>query len=268
MAISLRINEIFFSLFRRGRNFIKGESLTLDSLYRKISYRFKDEILIRQALTHRSLLADDTETCESNERLEFLGDAVLGMIVTDELYNYFPDRSEGQLTKAKSRVVSRETLAKRAKKIGLGHFLLLGAGEEKSGGRDRHSILSDAYEALIGAMYLDGGMDEVRRFVCQQVLVDMDRLFEHKFHYNYKSWLLEYVQAKGSLSPEYAVLKESGPDHKKEFTVEVLVDGTVLGMGKGFSKKTAEQQAARKAIEQLGLKGETGKHYHAEGETE
>ena len=240
----------------------------MDSLYRTISYRFKNETLIQQAMTHRSFLVNETETVESNERLEFLGDAVLGMIVTDELYRRFPNQSEGQLTKAKSRIVNRESLAKKAIRIGLGRYLLLGIGEEKSGGRDRHSILSDAYEALIGAMYIDGGLDEVRRFVHRHVLIDMDRLFDHKFHHNYKSWLLEYVQGRGGLSPEYSVLHESGPDHKKVFTVEVFVDGRVMGRGKGHSKKIAEQQAALKAIEHLGLKAETGKQHHAEGGAE
>ena len=138
----------------------------------------------------------------------------------------------------------------------MGNYILLGGGEERAGGRDRKSILSDAYEALLGALYLDGGLEEARRFIRQHLLTDMDRFLTHKFQRNYKSWLLEHVQAEGISSPEYRVLKETGPDHRKEFTVEVLVNGKVLGRGSGYSKKRAEQEAALTAIQQLGLREE------------
>ena len=256
MAKHFCLRGLFPFLFRGGRDRSTGESLSLDSLYSTISYRFRNDVLLRQALTHRSFLNYNSERWASNERLEFLGDAILGLVVTEELFNHFPESSEGELTKAKSYVVSRETLAQQAKKMELGKYLLLGSGEEMSGGRARKSILSDAYEALLGAMYLDGGLDEVRRFVRQYLLKDIDRLLSHRFHHNYKSWLLEHVQAKGITSPEYRILKETGPDHRKEFTVEVLVDGKVLGKGRGYSKKRAEQEAALMAVQQLGLREE------------
>ena len=247
------LRRLVTSLFRRGRNNKRRESVSLDSLYYTISYRFREESYLRQALTHRSFLYNKTGWRISNERLEFLGDAVLGMVVTDELYHRFPKRSEGELTKAKSCVVNREMLAREAKKMGLGDYLYLGSGEERSGGRNRKSILSDMYEALIGAIYLDGGLDEARRFISQHLLRDMDRILTGKFNHNYKSWLLEHVQGEGGSSPEYRVLEETGPDHKKEFTVEVRVAGKVLGMGRGYSKKKAEQDAAFQAIKHLGL---------------
>ncbi len=224
-----------------------------DALYRAVSYRFRDETLLREAFTHRSALYNETGRVISNERLEFLGDAVLGMVVTDELYHRFPSWSEGQLSKAKSYLVSREVLAHQAKKIALGDYLFLGSGEEKSGGRGRRSILSDAYEALLGAMYLDGGVDKVRRFMCQHLLKEVDRIARSTFYENYKSWLLEYFQGEEGKRPEYRILEETGPDHKKEFTVEVCIDGRVLGKGRGSSKKSAEQEAARRAVERLGL---------------
>ena len=256
MANRFCFRGLFSRLFHKQREQRRGESIPLDSLYRTLSYRFRNEALLRQALTHRSFLTDEKGRWTSNERLEFLGDAVLGLVVTDELFRHFPKSSEGVLTKAKSYVVSRETLAKQAKNIDLGKYILLGEGEERSGGRARKSILSDAYEALLGALFLDGGLEEVRRFIRRHLLMDMDRFISHKFHHNYKSWLLEHVQAEGISSPEYRVLKETGPDHRKEFTVEVLVDGKVLGKGSGYSKKKAEQEAALMAVQQLGLREE------------
>jgi len=227
-----------------------------ESLYHALSYRFRNEAFLHQALTHRSSLSNHSDHPVSNERLEFLGDAVLGMVVTDALFHHFPDASEGQLTKAKSLVVSREMLAKKARSIHLGRYLLLGKGEEHSGGRDRPSILSDAFEALIGAIYLDGGLLAVSRIIHNQLLNDMDRLLTHKFYRNYKSWLLEHVQGEGNVHPVYDVLQEQGPDHKKEFVICVRVNGNVLGTGKGTSKKKAEQEAAKQAIQNLGLYGD------------
>ena len=224
-----------------------------DAVCRTVSYRFRDEGLLRLALTHRSYAQNETGQGISNERLEFLGDAVLGLVVTEELYRRFPKKSEGELTKMKSLVVSRQVLAEQASKMGLGQHLLLGMGEERSGGRHRKSILSDAYEALVGAVYLDGGLDAVRRFICNHLLRDMHRFLNSESHRNYKSHLLEYVQGKGWTGPEYRVLKEAGPDHEKKFTVEVRVRGETLGRGEGASKKKAEQEAARRAMETLGL---------------
>jgi len=229
----------------------KGGSSQLSPLFRTISYRFRNMVLIRQALTHRSFFSGETEGGETNERLEFLGDAVLGLVVTDELYHRFPHKNEGELTKIKAYLVSREMLAKGAKEIDLGKYILLGHGEEISGGRHRKSILSNAYEALLGAIYLDGGLQKIRSFICKHILKDVDNLISGRFDHNYKSQLLEYIQGKGGESPEYIVVEEKGPDHEKEFTVEVRVNGKVLGKGKGYNKKSAEQQAAHEAMKNL-----------------
>jgi ribonuclease-3 len=254
VSIHSRINKFFLTLrtvlkWRRNR---RRESVSWDSLYRAVGYRFKNPDLLEQAMTHRSSLLYRGRWM-SNERMEFLGDSVLGFIVTDELYQKFPEGSEGDLTKAKSLIVSRESLANQAKNKDLGRYLILGRGEERSGGRQRRSILSNAYEALIGAIYLDGGIGPVRALVKRDLLPGLDKLVTSRFHHNYKSWLLEYIQARGSGSPEYILIEESGPDHDKIFTIEVRVDAEVLGQGAGPSKKRAEMTAAREAIKKLGL---------------
>ena len=224
----------------------------MTSLFRTICHRFRDKDLVRLAMTHRSCLSEVSEARTSNERLEFLGDAVLGVLVTEALYRQFPEATEGELTKAKSYIVSREMLAKKAGALGLGTYLFLGEGEERSGGRERASILSDAFEALLGAVYLDGGLAAARRFVKRHLLKDLDGT-SPRIHQNYKSVLLEYAQGRGMRAPTYRTLKETGPDHQKNFTVEVEVGGETLGLGKGSRKKRAEQEAARQAVGKLGL---------------
>ena len=246
------ISQILKSAFRRIEKG-KGNSRSWNSLCTVLSYRFKDDSLLQQAMTHRSYLSNSGERWESNERLEFLGDAVLGLVVTDELYRLYPRASEGQLTRVKASVVSRERLAKVAHSIKLGRYILLGGGEEKSGGRDRDSILSDALEALLGALYLDGGEACIRRIVKKYLLKNLKPVLQDKFHRNFKSWLLETVQGEGRSSPRYRVLEESGPDHKKRFTVQVSVEGEILGQGIGLSKKKAEQEAAHNALVKMEL---------------
>ena len=242
---------ILLSIFRKTR-LKKGQSVNWSPLYRVIKYQFRNEDLLAQAMTHRSALQFRGRWM-SNERLEFLGDAVLGFVVTDELYKKFPEGNEGDLTKAKSILVSRESLAQQGKNLDLGRYLILGRGEERSGGRNRRSILSNAYEALIGAIYLDGGVSAVRTLIKRDILIGLDSLVSNKFHHNYKSWLLEFVQASGHVSPKYRVLEETGPDHHKKFTVEVLVGSESMGIGSGPSKKRAEKAAAREAIKKYGL---------------
>ncbi|MFC1568820.1 ribonuclease III [bacterium] len=228
------------------------ESVSLDSLCHEIRYQFNQLELLKRAMTHRSSLEQDDIT-ESNERLEFLGDSVLGWVVTDVLFRLFPKCDEGDLTRAKSMIVSRETLARQAEKMKLGQYLILGIGEEKSGGRVRRSILANAYEALLGAIYLDGGIEDVKRIIKEHLLKDVEKLLDSKFHHNYKSWLLEHIQALYKCSPNYVVLKEVGPDHRKEFTVQVMLDDKSLGQGHGNSKKKAEQAAAKDALNNMGL---------------
>ena len=208
---------------------------------------------MEEAITHRSICQDKSKKNFSNERLEFLGDAVLGLVITDELFRHFPEQDEGQLTKAKSHLVSREVLSKQAEKMDLGKYLLISNGEEKSGGRYRQSILADAFEAIIGAIFIDGGLEAVRRFIRRHLLKDLNTLLTSKFHNNYKSLLLENVQARGEIVPQYRVVFEEGPDHHKEFTVEVIVDGKGMGRGTGPSKKKAEQIAACKALQHMGV---------------
>jgi ribonuclease-3 len=209
--------------------------------------------LLDQALTHRSCLGRGDRTLASNERLELLGDAVLGLVVIEALYRKYPQETEGVLTRMKSHMVSRDRLAVEAERIGLGSDVRLSPGEEQSGGRKRQSILADAYEAVLGAVYLDGGMEAARRFVQAGLLKRVTRSRDYRQQHNYKSWLLEYVQAERKAAPRYRVVVESGPDHSKQFTIEVTVRSEVLGVGTGLSKKKAEQAAAKAAIEKLGL---------------
>lgn len=248
--------SLFKTIFRLKNFFQKifsSEQGKYTLFYDRIRYRFKNELLFVQALTHRSSIGSTCGMLNSNERLEFLGDAVLGLVVTEELYRRFPQGREGDLTRVKSLLVSREKLAEEAMKIGLGEYLILSPGEEQTGGRKRQSILSDAYEALLGAIFLDGGYSAVRRIVCQNVLQNVTHYFSSAYNGNYKSWLLEYAQAQGWGIPVYRLKKEAGPDHRKQFTVEVLVNNKVWGIGLGHNKKKAEQAAAKMAIEQLGL---------------
>jgi ribonuclease-3 len=245
----------FYSLIRQffKRNHrIKREFMSLDSLCHSIRYEFNDKTLLLQAMTHRSSLIVDAAS-QSNERLEFLGDAVIGWLVTDALYRKFPECNEGELTRVKSMIVSREALADQARRINLGQYLILGRGEERSGGRSRRSNLANGFEALIGAIYLDGGLEKVRGIIERHLVSDAGRLMSTKYHHNYKSWLLELSQAQFKCSPKYHVLRESGPDHCKEFHVEVIINGKTEGKGQGASKKKAEQAAAREALIKLGI---------------
>ncbi len=215
-----------------------------------IGYKFRNISLLQNALTHSSYANERWHnSLLSNERLEFLGDSVLGMLVADYLYRSFPDRPEGELTRMRADMVCEKTLAAAANKIGIGGHLLLGHGEEQGGGRSRDSILADAMESVIAAAFLDGGMDAalgiIRRFILVEVPV-------HKLHNaDYKTQLQELVQQKKNQVIAYALTGESGPDHDKHFQVDVSVNGTVVGRGTGSSKKRAEQDAARSAIEQL-----------------
>jgi ribonuclease-3 len=199
------------------------------------------------ALTHRSWCAEQPGD-ESNERLEFLGDAVLGVVVTDHLFSAFPDLPEGQLAKARAAVVSSTTLAEVGRELGVGLDLRLGKGEDASGGREKASILADAVEAVLGAMYLDGGVEPVRRLVLEQLSQRIDQAAERPGDKDYKTRLQEVAAHDGFTPPVYA-LTESGPDHHKRFHATVAVGGERLGAGTGTSKKEAEQKAARAAYE-------------------
>ncbi len=215
-----------------------------------IGYRFHNISLLQNALTHSSYANERWHnSLLSNERLEFLGDSVLGMLVAEYLYQTFPDRPEGELTRMRADMVCETTLAAVANRLGLGEHLLLGHGEERFGGRSRNSILADAVESVIAACFLDGGIDAALKFVQKFILVDVP---VNKLHNtDYKTALQELVQQKKNQVLSYALVGQSGPDHDKQFDVEVSLNGTVVGSGSGRSKKRAEQDAARAAIEKL-----------------
>jgi ribonuclease-3 len=221
------------------------------ALERRISYRFKDRGLLEQALTHRSRAAEDVSGAADNESLEFLGDAVLGFVVADRLFHQFPEYNEGQKSKIKAAVVSTQSLARHAEAIKLGDYLLLGRGEEKTGGRLKSALLADTYEALVAAIYLDGGLEPAAGFLHRELKDAIDGGSERLFVQDYKSALQERVQALGRALPEYRVSGESGPDHHKLFSIEVVVNGEVLGTATGRAKKEAEQDAARQALLRL-----------------
>ena len=225
----------------------------LGELEQRLGYRFRDRELLLTALKHRSwVYALQGSGVESNERLEYLGDAVLDLLVAEELFRRHEDSREGYLTEAKSLVVSRPVLARKARGLELGRFLLLSREERKVGGADQDSILSDAFEAVIGAMYLDGGLEAPRRFVGREVMGDFEELLQREDSINFKSRLLEHTQSLGSGYPKYQVQEEKGPDHDKVFSVAVSVTGEELGSGSGRSKKEAQQMAARDALLKLG----------------
>ena len=215
-----------------------------------IGYRFQNIQLLQNALTHSSYANERWHnSLLSNERLEFLGDSVLGMLVAEYLYRNFPNRPEGELTRMRADMVCEQTLAAAANRIGLGTHLLLGHGEEQGGGRNRNSILADAMESVIAACFLDGGMEAALKVVQQFILVEVPVTKLHNA--DYKTKLQELVQQKKNQVLSYALVGESGPDHDKSFQVEVSLNGKVVGKGTGSSKKRAEQDAARCAMESL-----------------
>jgi ribonuclease-3 len=215
----------------------------------RLGYHFAEPNLLRTALTHRSAVAEGLAT-ESYERLEFLGDAVLDLVVAEMLYRSQPGLAEGQMAKIRAAVVGEPALAEIARDAGVGPALILGIGEERSGGRDKPSILSDVVESLLGAAYIEAGFDEVARLVRRLWEPRVARRLDHPGKSDYKSRLQEVVAAMSGGRPEYTS-RGSGPDHAKVFTAIVTVDGRELGSGMGSSKKKAEQEAARRALEIL-----------------
>ena len=228
----------------------------LEPLERRIGYRFKDRGMLEHALTHRSRVHEDASGgVFDNESMEFLGDSVLGFVIAAMLFREFPQHNEGQKSKLKASLVSAASLARLAEQIDLGAFLILGRGEEKTGGRHKHAIIADCYEALIAAIYLDGGIEPAQRFIEQQfaALVAEARKTgaAAAFTDDWKSALQEYLQARGLGLPAYRLAGELGPDHRKSFLVEVVVDGEAIARAEGRSKKEAAQSAARAALEKL-----------------
>lgn len=222
---------------------------------KSLGVSFRQEPLLAQAFVHSSFCNENLDfSYPSNERLEFLGDAVLNLVVTRELYEEFPTLSEGELTQIRASLVCRSTLAQIASSLQLGDWLLLGRGEELSGGRSKESNLANAMEALIGALYLDQGLAKARSFVLKQLKPQLEKIRTGKTMPNYKALVQELIQGQGRPTPVYRLVQAIGPDHSKHFTAELLVDGVVLGTGTGRTKKIAEGQAARAAWEEMRCK--------------
>ncbi len=225
-----------------------GELAELETL---LGHRFADRQWLEQALTHRSY-RQESAAARNNERLEFLGDAVLTLLASEFLVARFPEWTEGQLSRSRARLVNAGSLSAAASRLALGRFLRLGRGEEKSGGRGKQALLADAYEAVVAAIYLDAGLGAAtsfaRRTLLEPALSDHPELLSRSDH---KSALQEWLQARGRSPAEYLVVAESGPDHRKRFTVELCVEGERLAIAEGASKKEAEQAAAREALARL-----------------
>jgi ribonuclease-3 len=225
--------------------------MTLDDLEKKIGIEFKDKELLQRAFVHRSHLNETKGKRVSNERLEFLGDSVLSFLTSGYLYTNYPDFEEGILTNIRSSLVKTTTLAEVARTLGLGELLLLSHGEEASGGRNNPSLLADAFEALLGALYLDQGIEQARSFLTVFLLPKSKEIVDTKAYVDYKSLLQEIIQQQSRVSPIYQVVKSEGPDHAKIFWVQALVNTTLLGSGSGKSKQEAEQMAAMNALEKM-----------------
>lgn len=236
------------NLFLTGQHYQESK---LDDLQQRIGYHFTDKSLLTLALTHRSYSNSGSKESSSNERMEFLGDSVLGMIISEQLFRDYPKKHEGELTKIKALLVNESTLAAMGQAIGLNNFIRLSNDEERAGGRQRPSIVSDAFESVLGAVYLDSGTEAVRSVIMRLLYNRKDQVLKDTSLTNYKGELLELVQGKGNGMPHYDVVTESGPDHDKTFVVCVAVSGREIGRGSGHTKKEAEQKAAAEALELL-----------------
>lgn len=227
-----------------------------DAAPNPFSYRFKNPALLHEALTHKSHVNERKEpVLKHNERLEFLGDAVLSLIISDHLASLFPHFTEGALSKLKAKLVSESSLAKAAKRLDLGARLQLGRGEELSKGREKSSLLADALEAMIAAVYLDGGLEASRSFTLDALQEELSQVESQQAKPggdDYKTRFQEWCQKRYDALPRYVMVKESGPDHHKLFEVEAQIDGKAVGTGRGHSKKEAEQMAAQRALESVG----------------
>lgn len=226
---------------------------TPENLSQRLELPINDLFLLSRALTHRSYLNENKDAIEDNERLEFLGDAVLDFIVADWLYNQYPEKTEGDLTRLRAALVHTDQLAAFARQIKLGQALRLGRGEVQAGGRDRPTLLCDAFEALIGALFLDGGIKIVNDFMEPLLSSVVENIFHNHMEEDTKSRLQEWAQGRGFPSPKYTLLAEEGPDHAKTFTMSVNIDGSPYGQGSGPSKQTAEKLAAKQALMKIGL---------------
>ena len=253
-AAALRIIDSHRDVVEGGRVVPFGSEL--EPLERRIGYRFKDRGMLEHAMTHRSRVHEDASGgVFDNESMEFLGDSVLGFVIAAMLFREFPQHNEGQKSKLKASLVSAAALARLGERLGLGEFLILGRGEEKTGGRRKHAIIADCYEALIAAVYLDGGTEAAEKFIAREFASLIDEAKRTgaaaSFTDDWKSALQEYLQSGGRGLPVYRLAAEVGPDHRKSFVVEIVVEGDVIASAEGRSKKEAAQAAAKAALERL-----------------
>jgi ribonuclease III len=225
--------------------------ISLEVLQEQLGLQFGERMLLEQAMTHRSYVHETDTPIADNERLEFLGDAVLNFLSADMLYHHFPDRSEGWLTRLRAALVRTESLRELAIECNLGDTLRMGKGEENSGGRTRKTNLCAAFEALVGALYLDQGIEAVRAFVIPMLAHRLDTVIEEASYQDARTLLQEWSQAERGITPVYTIVSESGPDHEKEYEAEVVIDEQVAGRGVGRSKRAAAQSAARDALEAI-----------------
>ncbi len=224
------------------------KQLNIQDLEERIGIIFQNKDVAIQSLTHSSYSNEHRGQVEDNERLEFLGDAVLQLVATDFLYKLYPEMAEGELTTIRSAMVSRKTLGDIAKSLHLGDFLRLSQGEERSGGRTKDVILANTIEAILGAVYFDQGYEQAKKFVETHILAHLDRILQEEGHVDPKSRLQELAQERDKITPNYTVVMEEGPDHKKIFTVVVCLGDEELAQGKGSSKQKAEEDAAKNAL--------------------
>lgn len=224
----------------------------MNSLETKLNYKFNKIKLLESALIHSSYANEVRGNTHSNERLEFLGDSVLSIIVSEHIYNKYPNMPEGELTRLRASLVCEKSLCAFSRELGIGEFLKLGKGEDKNGGRERDSILADAFEAVLASIYLDGGMAAARKHVMNTVLRDLKHHCDEDTFKDYKTTLQEIIQRNPEESVTYILIDESGPDHDKSFTVEVHLNSNTIGTGTGKSKKQAEQMAAKQALKLMG----------------
>lgn len=231
-------------------------SISFSELENQIGYCFKNQEYIYEALSHSSYANEKKKQRKSNERLEFLGDSVLSVIVSQYLFEHYPDLPEGELTKIRAALVCEKSLHRFALKINLGDYLLLGKGEAHTGGRERPSILADAFEAVIAAIYLDGGLESARKHILNFIPKNIPEKRSMLFG-DYKTALQEVIQKNPEEKVDYQLIEESGPDHNKTFVVEVYLNSNVIGKGIGKSKKEAEQMAAKEALALMGYEDES-----------
>jgi ribonuclease-3 len=226
--------------------------VVMENVEKRIRYKFQNQEYLRRALTHSSYANEHKKTdMKNNERLEFLGDSVLGLIISEYLYNNFNTHEEGQLTKMRAKIVCEASLGEASRKLRLGEVMLFGRGEEMTGGRDRTSILSDAFEAVVAALFLDGGIEVARTFVLRELHDTIENAAQGKLFTDYKTKLQEEIQIKKGNRIKYEIVKEEGPDHAKLFHTNVLLNDAVIGSGSGRSKKESEQEAAKAGLRKL-----------------